>query len=259
MTDLQPCVVITGAGRGLGAALALRYAAAGSPLALCARTLGPVSSVAERCRALGADARAEAVDVTDVRAVARWLQRADAWRPLDLLIVNAGIFTGRPEARADESLDDAIATLRVNLEGAVATAHAAIPLMRERRRGRIAFVSSLAAMHPLADAPAYSASKAAVSAYAAALREALRADGVGVTDIRPGHIATDQTRRQAGRLPLIMSPDAAAARIKRGLDRSDDVIAFPARLAWLIRAGKLLPLRWRAKADAPFRFHVREG
>jgi short-subunit dehydrogenase len=94
--------------------------------------------------------------------------------------------------------------------------------------------------------------------YGEALREWLLPDNVAVSLIYPGHIATGQTNGHVGSLPLMLSADAAAARIKRGLDRRRSFIAFPRRMLWLIRAGRLLPWRARAWFGRGLRFHVDE-
>jgi short-subunit dehydrogenase len=173
-----------------------------------------------------------------------------------LLIVNAGVFTGNGPPPAMETGEETTATLRTNLEGAVRTVQAAVPMLRARGSGHIAIVGSLAALQPLADAPAYSASKAGLMSYGEALREWLLPDNVRVSLIYPGHIATTQVAGHVGRLPLLLSADAAATRIKRGLDRGKSFIAFPRRLLWLIRAGRLLPWRSRTWFGRSLRFHV---
>ena len=108
----------------------------------------------------------------------------------------------------------------------------------------------------MADAPAYSASKAGLIAYGEALREYLEPDGVQVSLINPGHIETAQVAAHLGALPLLLPAEAAAARIKRGLERGQEHIAFPRRLHWLIRAGRLLPWRLRAHLGRSQRFEV---
>lgn len=258
MRQLPRSIVITGASSGLGAALALQYAGTGRALGLLGRDQGRLEAVAARCRALGADTSIGAFDLSDTAALDTWMQAFGAAHPIDLLIVNAGAFTGNGAAPAMETSEACIATLRVNLEGAIRTVQAAVPMLRARRSGHIAIVGSLAALQPLADAPTYSASKAGLMSYGEALREWLLPDNVAVSLIYPGHIATRQTSGHVGNLPLMLSADAAAARIKRGLDRRRSFIAFPRRMLWLIRAGRLLPWRARRWFGRGLRFHVDE-
>jgi len=170
--------------------------------------------------------------------------------------VNAGVFTGNGANGDAETVDEIAWLVRTNLDGAMMTIAATLPMMRARKNGRIAIIGSLAALQPLADAPAYSASKAGVMSYGEALREWLLPDNVAVSLIYPGHMRTQQVSHHVGPLPLIISADKAAAKIKRGLDRGRSFIAFPKRLLWLIRAGRLLPWRLRAQLGGTLRFHV---
>lgn len=257
--DLTKTILITGASRGLGAALALRFARDGCALALCAQSSGLLEKVASLCRDAGAQqVRTSCVDVSDAAAVIAWVDAVESWRPIDIVIANAGVFHGKRASGSLETLAEATNILRVNVEGALNVANAAMHSMRARRKGRIVFISSLAALQPLADAPAYSASKAALCAYAEALREYLRPENVGVTTVLPGHITTAQTAHHVGRRPMEISANASAAIVARGILRGQDVIVFPKRLQWLIFLGRVLPLSLRARVNAPFRFHLRE-
>jgi len=249
-------VVISGASAGLGRALAVQYAIPERALGLLGRDKARLGEVAAACRARGADVTTGVFDLLDATATGAWMRAFDAAHPIELLIVNAGVFTGHGANRAMETDGEIMAMLRTNLESATTTISAALPMLRARRQGRIAIIGSLAALQPLADAPAYSASKAGLMSYGEALREWLIPDRVGVTLIYPGHIDTNQVANHVGALPMIVSAEAAAARIKSGLDRERAFIAFPLSLLWLIRAGRLLPWRLRAALGASMRFHV---
>ncbi len=249
-------VYITGASLGLGAALAEAYAAPGVFLALCARNPAPLDEVARRCRNHGADVLAMAADVADPASLAAWAEAAMARRPPDLVIANAGIFAGTRRDGRLESVEEARAQIRVNLEGAINTVSALLPTMVQEGRGRIVLIASLAAMHPLADAPAYSASKAGLAAYGLALDEALNGRGVRVSVVLPGHIRTRQTAVHIGLTPLEMAPQEAAAIIRRGIAHGKSRIVFPWRLALLARLGAALPAPLRHRLARPFRFRV---
>src|SRR5262245_15503257 len=255
VTALRQSVVITGASKGLGEALARLYASPGRTLGLLGRDRHRLEAVAAHCRNQGAHVVIAALDVKDGAGLARWFKAFDAEHPVDLLIVNAGMFTGHGRF-APETVQEMTDLLRTNLEGAALTISAGVPMMRARQSGRIAIVGSLAALHPLADAPAYSASKAGVMAYGEALREWLAPDNVAVSLIYPGHIKTAQVEHHVGALPLMVSAETAARIIKRGLDRGRTSIIFPKTLWWLIRAGRFLPWRLRAMVGAGTRFYV---
>jgi short-subunit dehydrogenase len=257
MSATPRSLVITGASAGLGAALALAYASPGVTLGLVARNKDRLESVAGQCRARGATVVTAVVDVTDAAAIAGWMAGFDAERPIDLLIANAGVFTGHGPDRQMEPQADVAWQLRTNVEGVAATIAAALPGLRRRRAGRIAIIASLAALQPLADAPAYSASKAAVASYGEALREFLIEDGVAVTIVYPGNVQTAQTDHQVGGLVMVWPADKAARVIKRGLDRGRAHIVFPRALQALIVLGRCVPWRLRAIFGRDFRFHVR--
>jgi len=249
-------VFITGASRGLGRALALAYAAPGRRLALIARNPDLLSYTARLCEMRGAKVLQTPCDVTDAAALSAFVAAVEAQGPIDLVIANAGDYWGNGPNGALEPLERAFGQLKVNLEGAMLTVNAVLARMRERKHGHIALISSLAALHPLADAPAYSASKAGLAAYGVALREMLAPEGIAVSIVYPGHIDTDQTDVHVGALPLLMLPDEAARVIAAGLARRRGSIAFPRRLVWLIRLAALLPWQLRARLEAPLRFHV---
>ncbi len=257
MENFRPkTIIISGATAGLGAALALAYAEPGVVLGLLGRDSERLDRVTERCRTAGATVIPGRVDVREYDQLAAWAGRFQSQHEVDLVIVNAGVFTGNGADGSMETHSDTSWQLRINLDGAIATVNAVLPAMRSRKSGHIALVGSLAALQPLADAPAYSASKAGLMSYGEALREYLIADNIHVSLIYPGHIETEQVAHHVGALPLMVSAEKAAAIIKRGLERKRSFIAFPRRLLWLIRAGRLVPWRLRATLGKDFRFGV---
>jgi short-subunit dehydrogenase len=251
-------VVITGASRGLGAALARSYAQDQCLLGLTAFGSPLLNDVARTCQEFGATVRHAWVDAASAQDMRAFLQVIDGEHPLDLVIVNAGRFSGSAARGTPQPLQEGLDLLRSNLVGAITTIEAAVNVMRPRRHGHIVLIASLAALYPLADAPVYSASKAGLAAYGEAMRELLADDGIRISLVYPGHIATDQTERQIGRLPLLISASDAARIIRAALDRGRDNIVFPRRLYWMIRAGGLLPAQLRYRTNRPFRFHVRK-
>jgi NAD(P)-dependent dehydrogenase (short-subunit alcohol dehydrogenase family) len=111
--------------------------------------------------------------------------------------------------------------------------------MAARGRGQLALMSSLAGYRGFPDAPAYSASKAAVKSLAEAWRGALAAHGIRVSAICPGFIETPLTARNAFRMPFLISAERAAGIIASGLARDRPRIAFPWPMAlgtWLLAA-----------------------
>lgn len=251
-------IVITGASAGLGAALARAYASPGVRLGLIGRSENRLATIAEQCRAAGAQVEILVTDVTDLARMTSELEAWDRSRPIDLAIVNAGVFNGHGADGRMETMAEIEPQVHTNLLGLMTTVNAVLPQMRKRGGGTIALIGSLAALQPLADAPAYSASKAGAMAYGEALQEYLIGEHINVACVYPGHIDTAQVKDHVGALPFLLSPEAAARIIKRGLDGGRTVIAFPWQLLWLIRLGRLLPWQARAKFGGGFRFFVRK-
>ena len=250
-------ILITGASSGIGRALALEYAASGIRLALLGRNVARLESVAVSCRAKGAEIVTATIDVRDRAGLAAWIVAMDDAAPLDLVIANAGISTGLGRGRVTENPEAVRATMAINFDGALNTVDPVIPRMLARGRGQIGFLGSLAGYHALPYSPAYCASKAALHAYAGALRGGLAPLGLRVSLIAPGFIATAMTEKIVSWKPLRMSDVRAARIIRRGLDRGAAVIAFPRLLAWTVRLVGLLPARWvdwvmrQARVDIP--------
>ncbi|MBX9934069.1 MAG: SDR family NAD(P)-dependent oxidoreductase [Methylobacterium sp.] len=251
----MPTILITGASSGIGAALAARYATPGSTLILNARGLARIEEVAASCRAKGATVLCESLDVRDRPAVRAWLARIDADHGLDLVIANAGINGGNPSGEV-ETEEAAFETVDVNLYGALNVALPSVTLMLARGRGQIGLISSLAAFAPLPDAPAYSGTKAALLAHGLALRAKLKHRGVKINVVTPGYVRTAMGGDYDGWRPMEMSAEEAARRIVRGLERDDEIIAFPQPLAALARGAALLPERLRRLGMRDFSFKV---
>ena len=234
-------IVITGASRGLGAALAERFAAPGCDIGLIGRDAAALAAVAARCVAQGATTRVGLVDVRDGAAMAGLLGEWDAAKPIDLAIANAGVTGGR---QADGTMDEIAGARRLvetNLLGAMHLAEPLIPLMQGRRRGAIGLISSLAALRGMPDHPAYCASKAGVLAYGEGLRAALRGDGITVSVVLPGYFDTALDAHWTGAkplaLPLAVMADRVAAALRAGRGRC----FIPWRLGLLLRLLALLP------------------
>ena len=232
-------ILITGASSGIGAALAVGYAAAGVTLFLSGRDTGRLVGVAESCRAAGASVHDHVVDVTDSEAMAVWVARCDDVLPLDLAIANAGVSAGT--GGGGESDEQARGVFAVNVGGVMNTILPAMKAMRRRRHGQLAIMSSLAAFRGFPGAPAYCASKAAVRIWGEALRGWIAAEGVAVSVICPGFIKTPMSDGNPYPMPFLMEADAAARIIIRGLDRNRARIAFPLPVYLAAQATAALP------------------
>jgi short-subunit dehydrogenase len=228
-------ILITGASSGIGEALAEAYAGPGVTLVLTGRDRERLDAVAARCAERGAAVRAATVDVADRAAMADWLALVDRETPVDLCIANAGISGGT--GRRGESEEQARRILAVNVDGVLNTIHPLIGPMRERGKGQLALVSSLAGLRGYPGAPAYCASKAAVKSYGESLRLDLRPAGIEVSVICPGFVKSRITDRNRFPMPFLMDANRAASIIRRGLERNRGRIAFPLPtylMAWMV-------------------------
>ena len=183
--------------------------------------------------------------MTDAPAVREAVGRLEAQLgPTDLLIAGAGV--GRETSAADFDAEVFAETIRINLTGVANSIAAVLPGMRERRRGHLAALSSLASYRGLPRMAAYCASKAGVNALMDALRVELRTLGIVCTTICPGWVRTPMTA--ALDLPgmRMLTVEDAARRILTALRRRRAFCAFPAGDAWQVRLLRYLP---RSAAD----------
>ena len=133
--------------------------------------------------------------------------------------------------------------LRVNLTGMSNAIAAVLPGMLQQRSGTIAGIASVAGYRGLAGAEAYGATKAAQINLLESLRVHLARAGVQVTTVCPGFVRTDLTAGNRFPMPFIIEADQAARSICDGLERERAEVVFPARMALLMKAARLVPAR----------------
>jgi NAD(P)-dependent dehydrogenase (short-subunit alcohol dehydrogenase family) len=233
-------VWITGAGKGIGRALALAMARGGAAVAASARTAADLESLAAEAGVAGGRIVPFALDVTDAAATAAVVAAVDRQLgPIGQAVLNAG--THLPVTAAAFSADPFRQLIETNLMGAVHGLAALVPRFVARRAGRIAVVASLAGYRGLPSAAAYGASKAALIALCEALRPDLERHGVVLQVINPGFVRTPLTDRNDFPMPFLIEADAAARRIVAGLRGDRFEIAFPRRFALLLKLLRCLP------------------
>ncbi len=191
--EIQGCTaVVTGAGSGIGRAIAVALGARGANVMLADVDEASLVEAAAAVEAAGGQAQVQRADVSDPAA---WAELAaaveDGFGPSQLLVNNAGVMTRADLADSDDG--DWAWTLGVNLQGVVEGVRAFLPQLRTHApNAHIMNTGSMAGLAPRLDASlgAYSASKAAVVVYSEVLRQELAVEGIGVSVLCPGTVAT---------------------------------------------------------------------
>src|SRR5213595_1450430 len=184
--------VVTGAGRGIGRAIALKFAAEGADIVCVSRTAENSGKVANEVRALGRKAWAHAVDVAESRAVAEAGEKilAETGR-VDILVNNTGITRDGLLVRMSEEDWDTV--LDTNLKGAFLFTRAFARTFLRQRSGRIINVASVLGLIGNAGQCNYASSKAALIGFTKSIARELASRGITVNALAPGFIETDMT------------------------------------------------------------------
>jgi len=231
---------LIGASSGIGKALALRLAAEGCVLALSARDAAQLEVVAGLIRSRGGTASVLPLDVTDREAVPAAAREVEGTLGvIDMMIYCAGRWDLTDVTAFDVAAIEA--QIAVNYVGEVRAIGAVLPRMIERRRGAIVGVASVAGYNGLPQAAGYGSTKAAVNVLLQSLRLELPAYGISVTTVNPGFVETPLTSRNRFPMPFMMTPEAAADRIVRGLLAGHEEIHFPRRLSVPLKLLGALP------------------
>ncbi|HEV8608706.1 MAG TPA: SDR family NAD(P)-dependent oxidoreductase [Thermoanaerobaculia bacterium] len=219
-------VLVTGASRGIGRSIALRFAEEGARLALVARTEAELLATATLVEQAGARSMAIPTDIRDRAGAEACVERAEKeLGSIDVLVNNAGVFLWRPFLNlSPEEWDLVIAT---NLTGAANFCRAVIPGMMKRRRGRIVNVSSIHGMRGEANLAAHSAAKFGLIGLTQSLAREFREFNIAVNAVCPGTVenkedetgAADRAEplaeklwpRDVARTVLFLASDDAAA------------------------------------------------
>ncbi len=185
--------VVTGGGRGIGAAVARALAEAGAAVVVSARTRGQIEAVAAELAAPGRRVSAVPCDVTDAHSVAGLARTAnERLGQVDILVNSAGVAHSAPLQKL--TLDDWNHIFAVNATGTFLCTQAFVPGMVERSWGRVVNVASVAGKSGARYIAAYAASKHAVLGFTRCVAAELAARGVTVNAVCPGYVDTDMTR-----------------------------------------------------------------
>ena len=201
-----PLTLVTGAGRGIGAAIALRLSRAGAPVICAARSLEACTGVADAIRADGGKAWAAYIDVADPETIESGmvdaLEGARAHGPIGWLVNNAGIAETAPFLRHGRAsgVDIYEKHMRVNFHGARRLIEAFAPGMVERKYGRIVNIASSAGLVGYPYAAAYVASKHALVGYARCAAQELAKTGVTMNLVAPHYVDSPMTDETVARI-----------------------------------------------------------
>ncbi|PBJ14585.1 3-ketoacyl-ACP reductase [Flavobacterium sp. ACN6] len=194
MTDLKnKNALITGAGKGIGKAVAIALAKEGVNLILVSRTKSDIDQLAEETAKLGVKTLALSADVSDIHSINTAVEKAIAeFKSIDILINSAGIASFGKFLELEPEAWERI--IQVNLMGTYYTTRAVIPNMIERQTGDIINISSTAGLNGNALTSAYSASKFAVLGLTDSLMQEMRKHNIRVTALTPSTVATDMAK-----------------------------------------------------------------
>ncbi len=235
--------LITGASEGIGAACARRFEARGARLSIVARN-------AEKLGAVGGPGTLRtAGDITSEPVRQSVVERTvEQFGGIDILVNNAGIGLYAPAWKA--SLTDARRLLELNLFAPLALAQQVVPYMRERKRGAIVNISSIAGKVTLPWFTLYSVSKFALGSLTDGLRSELKQDGIHLMVVCPGYVETAFQAHALGDRPpkpiakgrrFAISAEECAEAVARGVEREARTVVVP-RIGWvLVALSRLFP------------------
>ncbi len=182
--------LITGAGRGIGRAIAVAFATEGATVALAARSAGELEETAQLVRDAGAEANTMMADVTEEYQVQAMVDRALArYSTIDILVNSAGI-AGPVGPLLENDVGQWVRTVQVNLIGTYLCCRYVLPVMLSQNRGRIVNLSGAGATNAWRDMSAYCSSKAAVVRLTETLALELEGSNVRVNVLGPGSVHT---------------------------------------------------------------------
>jgi len=233
-------VVITGASSGIGRSLALQLAKEGCSLALLARRVEELETVARQASQYNVIVKVYRCDVSNKDEVEKVFAHIKKFfSSIDVLVLNAGV-SFRTDVRKDESAK-AVQTFAVNVLGMVYCAGQVIPDFIQAKRGMIVGISSLAESRGFPRSGFYCASKAAASTYLESLRVELKKYNIKVLTVKPGFVKTPMTDKNEFKMPFIIPVEKAVQIIVDGIKKEKKIIQFTFGAVLGIKILKALP------------------
>jgi len=222
--------LVTGAGRGIGKAIAMRLAGEGARVACCGRTLANVEATVASIAAAGGQAKAYAVDVADAGQVTATCEQVfQDFSRVDVLVNNAGVTRDQLLLRISEADWDAV--LDTNLKGAFLFTKAISRAMLKQRSGRIVNISSISGLTGNAGQSNYAASKAGLIGFTKSAAKELASRGITVNAVAPGFIVTDMTAVLGADVQEQLKARIALGRLGEPEDIANAVLFLASNLA----------------------------
>ncbi len=230
-------VWLVGASSGIGLACAQALRAAGAQVIISARNAQLVQTWA----AQDAGVQWCPLDVTRAQDVQAAAEGIVAGGPLDMVVYCAGYYKAQRATALD--LDQLLQHDQVNYQGALHVLAAVLPTLLAQQQGHISLISSVAGWSGLPNGLAYGPTKAAMTNLAETLYMDLQDQGIGVSVVHPGFVATPLTAQNQFVMPALITPAKAAQEMLRGWARGQFDIHFPRRFTLWLKLLKMLPYR----------------
>jgi NAD(P)-dependent dehydrogenase (short-subunit alcohol dehydrogenase family) len=230
-------VWLVGASTGIGLACAQALRAAGAQVVVSARNPQGVAQWAEQDTGV----QWRSLDVCDGPQVQATAQALLAEGPLDMVVYAAGYYQAQRASAMD--LAEMLKHDKVNYQGALQVIDAVLPGMLAQGRGHISFLSSVAGWRGLPNGLAYGPTKAALTHLAETLYLDLQDQGIDVSVVNPGFVATPLTAQNQFTMPALISPEEAAREMLKGWAKGQFDIHFPKRFTLWLKLLRVLPYR----------------
>ncbi|MCO4089782.1 MAG: SDR family NAD(P)-dependent oxidoreductase [Limnohabitans sp.] len=230
-------VWLVGASTGIGLACAQALRAAGAQVVVSARNAQGVQDWAAQDEGV----QWRALDVSDPAQVQSTASALLAEGPLSMVVYAAGYYRAQRATAID--LDELLQHDKVNYQGALQVIHAVLPGMLAHKKGHISLLSSVAGWRGLPNGLAYGPTKAALTHLAETLYMDLQDQGIGVSVVNPGFVATPLTAQNQFTMPALISPEEAAREMLKGWGKGQFDIHFPKRFTLWLKLLRLLPYR----------------
>lgn len=236
-------ILIIGASRGVGKALALEYSKNKHELILIARNENDLRSVNSECLKSGAISSDYYVcDVNDVNRFTILIDSLYSKHSIDKLIYVAGI-TSLSGVNNLENINHSQKLLQTNLSSAVAITNTIIPKMLANNHGHITYFSSLGSYYGMGYSPVYCASKAGLRVYAESIRQYCNKTNVKISLITMGFIESDMSQQFIRPKPFLINTTKAANYIYKNIQKEKAYIRFPMILQLAVRIQSILPYK----------------